>query len=286
MAVDPPHRHNGGPLSDEDAEKLWGHIRALEVLGEQKAEIAEDEKARKALCKSDGFDTNIVGAILKRRKQGHGEAAAADQILRIYEQALEDQGALPLEQTRAPKQPPRSSVEDVAQRLHGQEPPEGLVKPDEEPHTYTGDAAEYYDRAVKLVREEGKASTSWLQRHFGIGYNSAARLIERMEKEGIVTKPDHIGRREVMQTHREAINQHIEQRVEGVENRLMQTMIDQAAGRIGAFLPEGVSVTVTTPTGKDDTVMREKFEQAREKAQGPDGARPTFDGPSKEPLFD
>ena len=52
--------------------------------------------------------------------------------------------------------------------------------------------------AVQLVCESGKASTSWLQRQLRIGYNSAARLIERMEKEGIVGRPDHVGRREVL----------------------------------------------------------------------------------------
>jgi DNA segregation ATPase FtsK/SpoIIIE-like protein len=198
MAVEPPHRHNGGPLSDEDAEKLWGHVRALEVLGEQKAEIAEDEKARKALAKSDGFDTAILAAIIKRRKNGDGETKLADSLVRIYEEALEDQGALPLEQTKKPSQPPRSSVEEVAQRLHGQDAPAGLVKSeDTPPSNATGDVAEYYDRAVDMVRANDKASTSWLQRQFGIGYNSAAKLIERMEREGIVSGPDHIGRRTV-----------------------------------------------------------------------------------------
>ena len=52
--------------------------------------------------------------------------------------------------------------------------------------------------AIQLVCESQKASTSWLQRQLRIGYNSAARLIERMEKEGIVSRPDHVGRREVL----------------------------------------------------------------------------------------
>jgi hypothetical protein len=56
-----PHRHNGGPLNDDDARKLWNHIRALENLEEQKADINLDVKARKELAKADGFDTNIVG---------------------------------------------------------------------------------------------------------------------------------------------------------------------------------------------------------------------------------
>ena len=54
-----------------------------------------------------------------------------------------------------------------------------------------------YYRAVQLVVENRKASTSWLQRQLRVGYNSAARLVERMEKADIISTPDHVGRREV-----------------------------------------------------------------------------------------
>ncbi len=55
-----------------------------------------------------------------------------------------------------------------------------------------------YRRAIQIVAESQKASTSYLQRQLRVGYNSAARLIERMEKEGLVGAPDHVGRREVL----------------------------------------------------------------------------------------
>ncbi len=55
-----------------------------------------------------------------------------------------------------------------------------------------------YRRACQLVAESQKASTSWLQRQLRIGYNRAARHIERMEKDGLVSRPDHVGRREVL----------------------------------------------------------------------------------------
>ena len=55
-----------------------------------------------------------------------------------------------------------------------------------------------YRKAVQLVVENRKASTSWLQRQLRVGYNGAARLIERMEKAGIISAPDHVGRREVL----------------------------------------------------------------------------------------
>ncbi|MBM3566362.1 MAG: DUF87 domain-containing protein, partial [Alphaproteobacteria bacterium] len=57
---------------------------------------------------------------------------------------------------------------------------------------------EFYDQAVALVAREGKASTSFIQRHFQIGYNRAARIVERMETEGVVSRPNRVGRREVL----------------------------------------------------------------------------------------
>jgi len=55
-----------------------------------------------------------------------------------------------------------------------------------------------YDKALAIVYSEGKASTSFIQRHLQIGYNRAARLIERMEKDGIVSPANHVGKREVL----------------------------------------------------------------------------------------
>jgi DNA segregation ATPase FtsK/SpoIIIE, S-DNA-T family len=58
--------------------------------------------------------------------------------------------------------------------------------------------ADVYRRAVQIVAESQKASTSYLQRQLRVGYNNAARLIERMEKDGYVGQADHVGRREVL----------------------------------------------------------------------------------------
>ncbi|HLI10232.1 MAG TPA: DNA translocase FtsK 4TM domain-containing protein [Alphaproteobacteria bacterium] len=61
-----------------------------------------------------------------------------------------------------------------------------------------GSGDELYDRAVALVCRERKASTSFVQRHLQIGYNRAARIIERMEQEGVVSPANHVGKREVL----------------------------------------------------------------------------------------
>jgi DNA segregation ATPase FtsK/SpoIIIE, S-DNA-T family len=59
-------------------------------------------------------------------------------------------------------------------------------------------ADKLYAQAVAVVCRERKASTSFVQRHLQIGYNRAARIIERMEAEGIVTPANHVGKREVL----------------------------------------------------------------------------------------
>jgi DNA segregation ATPase FtsK/SpoIIIE, S-DNA-T family len=62
----------------------------------------------------------------------------------------------------------------------------------------SADYDEHYDQAVALVAREGKASTSFIQRHFQIGYNRAARIVETMEREGVVSQANRVGRREVL----------------------------------------------------------------------------------------
>jgi S-DNA-T family DNA segregation ATPase FtsK/SpoIIIE len=61
-----------------------------------------------------------------------------------------------------------------------------------------GDKDDLYQQAVEIIRSEGKASTSFLQRKLQIGYNRAARIIDMMEADGIVSKANHVGKREVL----------------------------------------------------------------------------------------
>jgi S-DNA-T family DNA segregation ATPase FtsK/SpoIIIE len=60
------------------------------------------------------------------------------------------------------------------------------------------DSDDPYDQAVSVVLRDGKASTSYIQRRLGVGYNKAASIIERMEKEGIVGPANHAGKREIL----------------------------------------------------------------------------------------
>lgn len=71
-------------------------------------------------------------------------------------------------------------------------------KKDQKNNVSNDEVDEFYSEAVKLVILKKKASTSLIQRHFQIGYNRAARIIETMEQNNVVTEADRIGRREVL----------------------------------------------------------------------------------------
>jgi S-DNA-T family DNA segregation ATPase FtsK/SpoIIIE len=79
-----------------------------------------------------------------------------------------------------------------------EEPEDGGYLFDGQPTGEDDAETQMYRKAIQIVAESQKASTSYLQRQLRVGYNSAARLIERMEKEGLVGQPDHVGRREVL----------------------------------------------------------------------------------------
>ncbi len=99
-------------------------------------------------------------------------------------------------------------VRRVADHWRGQGQPEYIQAVTEEPEDggfdfggMGGDDSEedsQYRKACQIVFESQKASTSWIQRQLRIGYNSAARLIDRMEEDGFISGPNHIGRREVL----------------------------------------------------------------------------------------
>lgn len=77
-----------------------------------------------------------------------------------------------------------------------------------------------YEKAIELVQKEGKASTSFVQRHLQIGYNHAARIIERMEENGIVTPASPTGLRAVVGF------------VETSEKKESETIIEQEEERV------------------------------------------------------
>ena len=101
-------------------------------------------------------------------------------------------------------------VEDVVRFLKTQGTPEYLDAVTEEPDGEGDDpygvfgegngnsGDDLYDKALAIVARDRKVSTSYIQRRLEIGYNRAARLIERMEEEGVISRPNHKGAREVL----------------------------------------------------------------------------------------
>ena len=98
-------------------------------------------------------------------------------------------------------------VEAVAAFLRGQGEPQYLEEvtaaPDEDGDDEDGDFGggsgdDLYDRAVAVVTRDRKASTSYIQRRLQIGYNRAASLIEKMEREGVVGAANHAGKRDIL----------------------------------------------------------------------------------------
>ncbi|MCK5518536.1 MAG: cell division protein FtsK, partial [Alphaproteobacteria bacterium] len=98
-----------------------------------------------------------------------------------------------------------NEVEKVVKHLRTQGTPnyiDGVTEDEEEDVAGSGGTGgipdDLYDQAVQIVLRERKASTSFIQRHLQIGYNRAASIIERMEKEGLISEANHVGKREIL----------------------------------------------------------------------------------------
>ena len=93
-------------------------------------------------------------------------------------------------------------VEKVVSFLKKQGVPEYIEQvtqePEEAPDMEAGSGDSLYDQAVAIVTRDGRASTSYVQRRLQIGYNRAARLIEEMEEQGVISPPNHAGKREIL----------------------------------------------------------------------------------------
>ncbi len=96
-----------------------------------------------------------------------------------------------------------SEIEQISSVLRAQGEPEYVEEITEEKKENMfseneDDKDELYSKALEIIKSEGKASTSFLQRKLQIGYNRAARIIDIMEEKGIVSKANHVGKREVL----------------------------------------------------------------------------------------
>lgn len=139
------------------ATALFGHIQALEWLQEAKDEAGADFNERKALAKEDGFDTNVLGAILKRRKNGEGQTRQFDEILQDYELQIEQQERA----AAARSEPGRASTNPPQEEANNQESND-MKKFDDTPEQAEDQAAAAADNgggdaAAESVQEEAAA---------------------------------------------------------------------------------------------------------------------------------
>ena len=99
-----------------------------------------------------------------------------------------------------------NEIEKVNNHLRSQEEPDYVDEilnfaDEKEASGISSDSSEkdeLYSAAIEIIKSEGKASTSFLQRKLQIGYNRAARIIDMMEEEGLVSKANHVGKRDVL----------------------------------------------------------------------------------------
>ncbi|MBY0320366.1 MAG: DNA translocase FtsK [Reyranella sp.] len=102
-----------------------------------------------------------------------------------------------------------NEVEEVVRHLRAQGAPSYIESVTNDPDAEEGglglpgegeegESDQLYDQAIALVARERKCSTSFIQRYLQIGYNRAARIVERMEREGVVSPANHVGKREVL----------------------------------------------------------------------------------------
>ncbi|MBD1150174.1 DNA translocase FtsK 4TM domain-containing protein [Pelagibacterales bacterium SAG-MED29] len=114
--------------------------------------------------------------------------SSANRIIRIHGPYVSEQEIEKIANTlRAQGEP------DYIEEITTQENKENATLSSED-----GDEDELYNQALEIIKSEGKASTSFLQRKLQIGYNRAARIIDMMEEKGIVSKANHVGKREVL----------------------------------------------------------------------------------------
>lgn len=168
--------------------QLKSIIERLERLEVEKGEIAEQIKEVKAEARGNGFDVKILGKVVRIRKQDRAKRQEEEAILDLYLSAVGEAPAFERDD---------GGIRSITITAGGRSvttTPEVMAKALNE----LKDQHELYDQAVALVRESGKASTSYIQRRLQVGYNRAAELMERMERAGVVGAADHAGKREIL----------------------------------------------------------------------------------------
>jgi DNA segregation ATPase FtsK/SpoIIIE, S-DNA-T family len=150
--------------------QVTSKIDSRTILGEQGAE--------QLLGRGDMLYMEAGGRI----RRVHGAFVADDEVERI------------VTQLKIQQDPNYVDIYAVAEDTDGSYDPD-MVGGKE------GSGDELYDKALSIVLSEGKVSTSFIQRHLSIGYNRAAKIVDVMEREGVISAPNHVGKREILVPH-------------------------------------------------------------------------------------
>jgi uncharacterized protein (UPF0335 family) len=154
-------------------------VERLERLQQDVADVQADMKEVFSEAKGEGYDVKILRKVLRHRKMDPAKRQEESAILDLYLTAL---GEAPLFESAG-------VTVHVSTRAAPRGPGTGPAPVD---------AQAVYDEAVRLVRADGKASVSYVQRRLQLGYNKAAAVMELMEKNGVVSTADHAGKRTVL----------------------------------------------------------------------------------------
>jgi len=179
MSDDASHDASPDVLTSAAQGRLRTIVERLERLQDDVKAVQADMKEVFAEAKGEGYDVKILRKVLRIRGMDTAKRQEEEAILDLYLTAL---GEAPLFESAG-----------VTVHVSTRAAPKG-------PGTVAPQASldEQYAQAVALVRADGKASVSYVQRRLQLGYNRAAQLMERMEQQGIVSTPDHAGKRTVM----------------------------------------------------------------------------------------
>lgn len=167
---------SGGTVAADELRLL---IERIDRLEDEKKGISDDIRDVYLEAKARGYDVKIMRQIRRLRKMDPNDRREMQAILETYLAALGMDGG-------GGRTPDMFADHD------------GRPDPETPAASPGASEAERFQTALNLVVDHQNASTSWLQRQMRIGYHQASKLIEDLERHGVVSPPNHLGRRDVL----------------------------------------------------------------------------------------
>lgn len=178
-----PHNTDDDPVQGDQLRSL---IHRIERLEEESKAINDDKAEVYSEAKANGYDTKIMKKVVALRRRDPNERKEEEAILDLYLQAVGENKDSDSPVRRA-QQPTAAPVSRAPAR--------------EEAPSLPGNEELAYQEIKAMVLRERTASTAGLQRRYQIGFNKASGFMERLEAEGIVSKPNSAGKRDILVTN-------------------------------------------------------------------------------------